>query len=89
MIDNDGVRAPDEARMQVLSGPDPYADDYDPVFEAQVQADMRRMERQRLEQQRMINDGIVGGIRTGMSNTANAMASGIGSMFGYSSSTNS
>ena len=88
-MDNDGVRAPDEARMQVLAGPDPYADDYDPVFEAQVQADMRRMERQRLEQQRRINDGIVGGIRTGMSNTASAMASGIGSMFGYSSSTNS
>ena len=50
MIDNDGVRAPDEARMQVLAGPDPYADDYDPVFEAQVQRDMRQMDRERMDQ---------------------------------------
>ena len=43
-IPNDGVRAPDEARFAVLSGPDPYDDDYDPEFERQVQREQRRME---------------------------------------------
>ena len=72
-MDDGGVRAPDQSRMQVLAGPDPYYGDH-----ADIDYDLQYAREQQRQQQLRINQGIVGGLASGFNSVASGFASLIG-----------
>ena len=75
--DPSGIRAPDQSRVQSLTGPDAL-DDHDAYDHADYEYAMNQ---NRLQQQR-VNEGIVGNIGSGLAYAASSMAGGIGRIFG-------